>query len=598
MKKKLIIYNVVVTVVVLALMFGFGIMVTNSNNYDIMEKKIKEITAVYVANYDGDISIPEDDEVRVTVIDSTGKVIKDNGTGEIEENHLYREEIQAAAAGDPTVVVRNSETLGKEMMYYAEAVKDDGGEIAAFIRVAIPTEDISAYAVKSIVPMIIILLAVWLCSIIASVLLSGVLLKPLQQVKSNLAQIENGTYQKIAPTTGDSDMNEILSGINDLSEQLQTNIASARGEKQKLDYILSNISDGIAVLDGDLNIVIANETIKSIFGVTEAAGRSVDVLTADSTFISAVKGCAEKKSDAIFGLQINSLYYLCSVRYTQNDMFQGVNSPACGSEFATTTKGESPLGGTAPKARGSGGTASPGGSPFIIAVLTDVTQEKIGEKMRLEFFANASHELKTPLTAIKGFNDMITLQCKDKTISGYSEKIGKEIDRVINLLGDMLDLSKLENSSLRTENLAEIDLAEIANEVKDGLSRIAEERQVEIFVSGGGTVKAEREHIYELIKNLAENGVRYNNAGGRVDIKIESEGGRTKLTVADNGIGIDRKHQSRIFERFYRVDKSRSRATGGTGLGLAIVKHICELYNADLTLNSKLGDGTSISVTF
>ncbi len=554
MKKKLIIYNVVVTVVVLALMFGFGMMVTNSNNHDIMEKKIKEITAVYVANYDDEISIPKDGEVRVTVIDSTGKVIKDNGTGEIEENHLYRDEIKAAATGNPTVVVRKSETLGKEMMYYAEAVKDGGGEIVAFIRVAIPTEDISAYAIKSIVPMIVILLVVWVCSIIASVLLSDVLLKPLNQVKSGLAQIENGTYQKIAPTTGDGDMNEILSGINDLSEQLQTSIANARGEKQKLDYILSNISDGIAVLDDSLNIVIANETIKKIFGVTEATGRSVDVFTADNTFMTAVRDCAEKKSDAIFGLQINGLYYLCSVRYTENDM--------------------------------------------IIAVLTDVTQEKLGEKMRLEFFANASHELKTPLTAIKGFNDMITLQCKDKTISGYSEKIGKEIDRVINLLGDMLDLSKLENSSLRMENLAEIDLAEIANEVKDGLNRIAEERQVEITVDGSGTVKAEREHIYELIKNLAENGVRYNNAGGRVDIKIESESGRTKLTVSDNGIGIDAKHQSRIFERFYRVDKSRSRATGGTGLGLAIVKHICELYNAELTLNSKLGAGTSVTVVF
>ncbi len=554
MKKKLIIYNVVVTVVVLALMFGFGIMVTNSNNHDIMEKKIKEITAVYVANYDDGISIPKGGEVRVTVIDSTGNVIKDNGTGEIEENHLYRDEIKAAATGNPTVVVRKSATLGKEMMYYAEAVKDGGGEIVAFVRVAIPTEDISAYATKSIAPMIVILLVVWVCSIIASVLLSGVLLKPLQQVKSGLAQIENGTYQKIAPTTGDSDMNEILSGINDLSEQLQTSIANARDEKQKSDYILSNISDGIAVMDDDLNIVVANETIKKIFGVTEATGKTVDVFTADNTFITAVRDCAEKKSDTIFGLRINSLYYLCSVRYTQNNM--------------------------------------------IIAVLTDVTQEKLGEKMRLEFFANASHELKTPLTAIKGFNDMITLQCKDKTICGYSEKIGKEIDRVINLLGDMLDLSKLENSSLRTENLTEIDLAEIANEVKDGLSRIAEERQVEIFVSGSGTVKAEREHIYELIKNLAENGVRYNNVGGRVDIKIDSENGRTKLTVADNGIGIDRKHQSRIFERFYRIDKSRSRATGGTGLGLAIVKHICELYNAELTLNSKLGDGTTIGVAF
>lgn len=554
MKKKLILFNVIITVVALALMFGFGIMVTNNNNREITEKKIKELTAAYVANYNEQLSFPDDDSVRVTIIDNTGKVIKDSGAVEIEENHLYRDEIKAAATDNPTVVVRKSGTLGKEMMYYAEAVKNEDGVILAFVRVAIPTEDIGAYAVKTIVPSIIILLLVWVCSIVAGVLLSGVLVKPLQQVKNGLTQIENGTYRKIAPTTGDNDINEILSGINDLSEKLQQNIQDARQEKQKLDYILSNISDGIAVFDSDLRIVVANESLKKIFGVTETTGKSADALTANSAFTCAVRECAEKKNDAIFGVEVDDRSYLCSVRYTENDL--------------------------------------------IIAVLTDVTQEKKSEKMRLEFFANASHELKTPLTAIKGFNDMITLQGKDKKIAAYSEKIGKEIDRVIHLLSDMLDLSQLENSSLPTEALSEIDVAQVANEVKDSLSQAAEQRQVTLSVSGNGTVKAEREHVYELIKNLAENGVRYNNAGGTVDVKIEQDKNKLTLVVADNGIGIDQKHQNRIFERFYRVDKSRSRATGGTGLGLAIVKHICELYHAELTLQSKLGAGTTITVVF
>lgn len=552
MKNKLIIYNVVMTVVVLALMLGFGLMVTNSNNRDINERKIKDITAVYVANFDGDINFAKDEDVRVTLIDADGKVIKDSGAAEIEENHLYREEIKAAAIDKPKVVIRNSETLGKEMMYYAEKIPY--GDSYMFIRVAIPTESIKSYAVKSIVPMIFILLGVWVCSIVASVLLSNVLLKPLKQVKYGLTQIENGTYRKITPATGDSDINEILVGINDLSEKLQSGILNARDEKQKLDYILANISDGIAVFDDKLNIVIANKSLENTFGVNGVVGNSVDALTADTAFINAVRDCAEKKNDAIFGLKAIGRYYLCSVHYTDNDL--------------------------------------------IIAVLTDVTQEKNSEKMRLEFFANASHELKTPLTTIKGFNDMISLQAKEQAILDYSSRIGKEIDRVINLLGDMLDLSKLENSQVKLENVAEVDLAEIAAEVKESLTHAASERNVEITTCGDGTVKAEREHIYELIKNLAENGVRYNNAGGKVEIKIESINGKTKLTVADNGIGIDQKHQSRIFERFYRVDKSRSRATGGTGLGLAIVKHICELYNAELTLTSKLGAGTTVTVVF
>ena len=553
MKKKLIIYNIVMAVIVLALMFGFGIMITNGNNHDIAEKKIKEITAIYVANYDG-ITFPDDSDVRITIIDATGKVIKDNGMEEIEETHLYRDEIKAAATGHPAVVIRRSETLGKEMMYYAQAVKDETGETIAYVRVAIPTEDIRAYAVKTIIPTVIILLGVWICSAVVSILLSGVLLKPLKQVKDGLTQIESGKYQKIAPTTGDDDINEILVGINDLSERLQQNMLSANQEKQKLDYILSNISDGIAVFDGGLNIVIANASLKEIFGVTEVVGKSVDVLTADAAFINAVRESASKKSDTIFTFKTNSRYYLCSVRFTDNDL--------------------------------------------IIAVLTDVTQEKNSEKMRLEFFANASHELKTPLTAIKGFNDMVSLQAKEQPILDYSARIGKEIDRVINLLGDMLDLSKFENSGVKSENVVSVELAEIASEVKESLARTAGERNVAINITGRGTVDAEREHVYELVKNLTENGVRYNNDGGKVEIKIEDERGKIKLTVSDDGIGIDQKHQSRIFERFYRVDKSRSRATGGTGLGLAIVKHICELYNAELTLKSKLGVGTTVTVVF
>ncbi len=552
MKKKLIIYNVVLTVVVLALMFGLGLLVTKNNYAYVTEKKIKEITAVYAANYSDGITFPADDDVRVTVIAADGRVLKDSSGQESYENHIDRPEIKAARDGKPAVSVRRSETLNKEMMYYAEKVAV--GDSAVFIRVAIPTESINGYALKSIIPMLAILLGVWIISTVASILLSGVLLKPLRQVKNGLTQIDNGTYQKVIPATDDEDVNQILSGINDLAEKLQANMQAAKSERKKLDYVLCNVSDGIAVFDGELNVEIANDAAKKIFGTSEPEGKHIEVLTADRTFIEYVENCARNKSDALFTFEANGAYYLTSVRYTDSDM--------------------------------------------IIAVLSDITQTKENEKMRLEFFANASHELKTPLTAIKGFNDMIALKEKDAEISDYSARISKEIDRVINLLGDMLDLSKLDNSALKHENLTEVELSEVSLEVKEALNELCRQKDVKINVDGSGVVTAEREHIYELIKNLAENGVRYGNAGGKVDIEISEEKGKVKLTVADDGIGIDAKHQSRIFERFYRVDKSRSRATGGTGLGLAIVKHICGLYNADLSLKSTLGAGTTIEVVF
>ena len=216
--------------------------------------------------------------------------------------------------------------------------------------------------------------------------------------------------------------------------------------------------------------------------------------------------------------------------------------------------------------------------------------------MRLEFFANASHELKTPLTTIKGFNDMISLKTNDETLKGYSQKIDKETERMLSLIDDMLNLSKLENLSAPRE-YSDVNIIDIAEEVAENLKPLAEKKNVSVTVSGELTLRGEREHFYELVKNLAENAVRYNKNGGYAKIELSSEDGKT-IAVSDNGIGIDDEHQGRIFERFYRVDKSRSRATGGTGLGLSIVKHVCELYDAEISLKSRLGFGTTVTVRF
>ena len=237
-------------------------------------------------------------------------------------------------------------------------------------------------------------------------------------------------------------------------------------------------------------------------------------------------------------------------------------------------------------------------SDMIIAVISDITESKNREKMRLEFFANASHELKTPLTSVKGFNDLISMQSTDERIVEYSRRADKEINRVLNLINDMLGLSRLENSGLSPERLTAVRLEEVAGEVAENLKLLSDEKEVSVTVSGKGEIQAEREHIYELIKNLAENGIRYNKKGGRVKIEIAEGKDGVTLKVQDNGMGIETQDQSRIFERFYRGSKSRSRETGGTGLGLSIVKHVCELYGAELTLKSKLGAGTVISVVF
>ena len=222
------------------------------------------------------------------------------------------------------------------------------------------------------------------------------------------------------------------------------------------------------------------------------------------------------------------------------------------------------------------------------------------ETMRSEFFANASHELKTPLTAVKGFNDLVGMQTDQPSVKELSGKIDVEVTRLVALINDMLALAKLEASAEPVDEQTEI--AQVAQDVADSLAPLAEQQGVTVTVNGSGVAHVGKEHARTLIKNLTENAIRYNRQGGEVDITVTAEtaadGKNTVVTVADNGIGIEEEHQKHVFERFYRVNSSRSRETGGTGLGLAIVKHIASLYGAEVTLKSKYGLGTVVKVVF
>ena len=554
MKKKLILFNTLIVTVALLLMFGLGILVTKNNNYSQAEEQIVQLTQVYAQNYSGTTSFSHavNNDIRITIIDATGKVIADSETENVDafENHITREEIVNALNNKPKTVIRYSSTLNKNMMYYVEKVET--GDTYVFVRFAMPVESVNAYVIKTIPLMLCILAAALLLSVIASMFLANGLLKPLQHIKSNLQNVEDGIYKTIIPATDDNSINEIIGEINSISEKLQNTIQSAQDDKQRLDYIIQNVSDGIVAFGQDKNISLINPNAQAIFGITEAVGKTAEALTADSKFNHAINECFETKKSAIFELNIDELIYLCAVKYTDDGM--------------------------------------------LIAVLSDITAARNNEKMRSEFFANASHELKTPLTSIKGFNEMIALKSKDANIKSYSEKIDRESTRMLSLIDDMLNLSKLENTRVITKS--RIDVKEVATEVAESLSSLAKHKNVTVEIRGEGTINAEKEHVFELIKNLTENAIRYNNKGGHVKISIAEDARTTSIGVSDNGIGIDDEHQSRIFERFYRIDKSRSRETGGTGLGLSIVKHIAELYNADLKLTSKLGVGTDITVSF
>lgn len=553
MKHKLLIFNLIVVTVALLTVFLSGISVNKSSHRLTAVAETKALAEAYKSVFEEkDIDNAVKDvpgNVRVTFIDYGGKVLADS-EGDISGNHLDREEIVAALKGEPKAVFRYSSSVKKEMVYYAEKI--DLSDTYIFLRVSIPVASVDDYVRSTIPTMIYVLIAAIFVCYIASVLMTNSLLKPIKDVKDKITAVKNGDYSPSIPRGNDEEINAMLSEINDVSERLKVSIEEARNDKERLDYILDNISDGIVVLDKDGSVERVNANAAAIFSVKNAEGKNYGVLTENEKFNSSVGNCLKTGENSSFEVKTGGKIYMTSVKMLE---------------------------------RG-----------YAVIVLTDITAVKNSEKTRSEFFANASHELKTPLTAIKGFNDIIFLSTTDEKTKELSGKIAKETDRIVLLINDMLNLSNLEAE--RSPIKERVDLVKVCEDVKESLSSLAEQKKVTVEVSGSGVIEAEKEHAVELVKNLTENAVRYNEAGGHVRVNVGKADGKTILTVKDDGIGIDDKDKERIFERFYRADKSRSREMGGTGLGLAIVKHICAVYNADLKLESKIGEGTTVTISF
>lgn len=551
MKNKIVIFNIIIIALSLIAVFVSGISINKNSHYEEAEKEIIKLTEIYAANYDDKITENVPNGIRVTVIDDTFKVIADSEDDSIVGSfHTGREEIDKALSGTPEVITRYSSSLKKDLVYYALKVNTETSYV--FVRVAIPVESVNEYTTKTVPIMILVLAAALVISFAASIFATNELIKPIKSIKYGLISVNEGNFEKINADSYDKEVNDIISEINGIGEKLQSSIKKESDDRNKLDYILNNVSDGIIVISEDKKINLINNVAKEIFGISAAEGKNYSVLTENAAFNDSVSEFLKDGKNGCFQTEIDGKYYMVSLKNLE--------------------KG------------------------FKIVVLSDVTAMKNGEVMRSEFFANASHELKTPLTAIKGFNEIISLKTKEEETKELSAKIDGQITRLINLINDMLKLSELEAEKEPVKE--KVDLVKVAAEVKDNLSALSDKKDITVTVEGEGTVEMEKEHAEELVKNLMENAVRYNNNGGYVKATVKSYGGKVIFTVEDNGIGIEEKDLNRIFERFYRVNKSRSRETGGTGLGLSIVKHVCSLYSADLEIKSGLGAGTTIKVIF
>ena len=501
------------------------------------------------------------DEFRVTVFDLGGNVIYESDkVAEKFENHSDREEFKQALNGKSQAIERYSDTFKCKMTYFAQKTSLSNGE-EIIIRLAVKNTQVSDY-MQVALP---VLFAVLIISVFLSVYLAKTQSKSISssfnEVGDSLKSLNDGTYLPIKADENDEELFTVLNEINELSVNLLTHIVTKERERQKLNVVLKNVSQGIIAVSSTEKIVFANKSALKFFEIDQATdlkGKTLCDLIGDTAL------CNKISESSAVGDKFEYIY-------------NGVTFKVAVKPITDETLSE---------------------DVTAIIILTDVTQEKAVQKQKSDFFANASHELKTPVTVMQGLAEILLNKDLDESAKKQVERIYKESVRLSSLISDMLKLSKLERGDETAEELCKIDLGLLVKEALTELSGEIAKKNLTVSFNGEGEILADPKRIYELIGNLLSNAVNYNVENGLISVEILKGENYITLTVKDSGIGIEKEHIPRLCERFYRVDKSRSKKTGGTGLGLAIVKHVCAIYKAELSIESELNKGTTVTVCF
>ncbi len=485
-------------------------------------------------------------DCRVTLISSDGKVLFDTQKNAADmENHLNRTEVKKALKSGYGESSRYSTTLMEKQVYCAQKL-DDG----SVVRVSDAQITVFSMLVSAGQPIAFLLLAAIIISCILAYSISKRIVKPLNDLDLNDVNPDKN-YPEISP---------LLSKIEHQQKQLKKQAKELEKRKSEFETVTDNMNEGLILLNNDGELLSVNKTAAKITRVfADDVGKNI----LDICHLKALRNAVE-------ALKRSSEPY--SERFIVLDREYCLNS--------------SPV--------VAGGKVH-GNVIFII----DMTEKEKAEQMRREFTANVSHELKTPLQSISGCAELLSGgMVKAEDTAEFSERIYREAQRMIRLIDDIIRLSHLDEgvSDMQFEDL---DLYEIAQKTVDNLTPIAEKEQIKMTVDGEhAVIKGVPQLIAVTLYNLCDNAVKYNKKGGNVSVSVKSGADTASVTVSDTGIGIPDEYKDRIFERFFRVDKSHSKEVGGTGLGLSIVKHTAKLHNADISVESEVGKGTSITLTF
>ncbi|MDL1956844.1 MAG: cell wall metabolism sensor histidine kinase WalK [Candidatus Desulfofervidus auxilii] len=499
--------------------------------------------------------------VRVTIVDISGKVVADSEVSRENlkylENHSNRPEILSALKKNIGISKRYSTTLKQEMLYVAlPLIKKE--KLLGTVRLALPLVDVERIIFQAKRIALISLGLGLLMAIIISFLLSHSFARPIKKITETATAMAKGDFKKRIGIYPKNEIGILAYTIDDLARTVEQYISQLNQEKGYLETILKSIYEGIVVTDKNGEIVLYNDTFKLLFPKVEIGKSSIEILR-DEKLVKGIEEVIKGKER----LSIELVLFHPKERVFEVHL--------CGIKHNTKTIGS-------------------------IAIFYDITHLKRLERMRRDFVANVSHELRTPLTSIKGYAETLLYEEDIEKIKEFSSIILKHTDFLIKLTHDLIELSTIESEGFRLKK-EHVSLKELIEETIETFKEKVKRKdiKIELKIKDTQTIWANEERARQVFNNLIDNALKYTEKG-KIEINAEEQGRFMIIKVSDTGIGIPKKDLTRIFERFYRVNKERSRASGSTGLGLSIVKHIVEAHGGEVWAESELGKGSTFFV--
>jgi two-component system phosphate regulon sensor histidine kinase PhoR len=517
---------------------------------------------------------------RITVIDSSGRVLGDSDEpSSAMENHADRPEIRDAGMGAAGSAVRFSKTLGKNLFYLAVPVTRDSDRM--FLRLSIPLGDVEAAMAQTRGRIFLASFAALLVAILMGLFQTRRITGSIEEITAFSKEVAAGHLGKRLFLKEKGEIGELAKNISDMAHELKTRLRQSEEEKHKMEAILGNLSDGLMLVDSKGRILVCNAVVERFFGVGPGIeGKTIAETLRNAELMDVTEEVLRKREPVSREIRVTH----------PGELFLMVSA--------------APFHVHAAKEKISG----------VVFTLHDITRLTHLEEVRKDFVANVSHEIRTPITAIKGFAETLlegAIDDRDNALR-FLETIRNHSERLNSLVSDLLVLSQIEMGDIRMEKHS-VQIGTLIDTVFVTLREKADAKGLYLrkaFPDGHVEIHADRDKLIQILLNLVENGIKFTEHGGvtvSAKLKVQSGAGESppasgvphstvEISVEDTGVGIAKKHLPRLGERFYRVDRARSRELGGTGLGLAIVKHLVKAHGWTMEIESTQGRGTTVSI--